>query len=135
MQQAIDLVLSVIFGLFHLIVLGIASVERVLRDTLAPMGIGTDGQNIVLVLVALALIVGAIRLFGSVFAILITIVLALLDAAHPDAAARHARLIRAAGRGEPDQSFSRSMPTPRVFARAPSAATLPGFRPASISAR
>ncbi len=78
MQHAIDLVLSLILGLFHLIVLGIAAVEAVLRDALAPMGIGAQGQNVVLVLAAVLLIVGAIRLFGGIFAILITIVLVLL---------------------------------------------------------
>lgn len=78
MQQAIDLVTSLILGLFHLIVLGIASVEGVLRGALIPMGVGPIGQNVLLVLVALVLIIGAIRLFGGIFAILITIVLVLL---------------------------------------------------------
>ena len=78
MQQAIDLVLSLILGLFHLIVLGIASIEGVLRATLVPMGIGPAGQNLVLVLVALVLIIGAIRFFGGIFAILITVMLVLL---------------------------------------------------------
>ena len=73
MQHAIDLVLSLILGLFHLIVLGIGAIETELRDALAPMGIGAQGQNVVLVL-----IVGAIRLFGGIFAILITIALVLL---------------------------------------------------------
>ncbi len=78
MQQAIDLATSLIFGLFHLIVLAIASVESVLRATLIPMGIGPVGQNIVLLAVALVMILGAIRFFGGIFAILIIIVLALL---------------------------------------------------------
>ena len=78
MQQAIDLVTSLIFGLFHLIVFAIASVEGVLRATLIPMGIGTTAQNIVLLAVALVMILGAIRFFGGIFAILIIIVLALL---------------------------------------------------------
>ncbi len=78
MQHAIDLVLSLILGLFHLIVLGIAAVEAVLRDLLAPMGIGAQGQTVVLVAAAVLLIVGAIRLFGGIFAILITIMLVLL---------------------------------------------------------
>ena len=78
MQHAIDLVLSLILGLFHLIVLGIGAIEAVLRDSLAPMGIGAQGQSVVLVVAALLLIVGAIRLFGGIFAILITIALVLL---------------------------------------------------------
>ena len=78
MQQAIDLVTSLIFGLFHIIVVAIASVESVLRATLIPMGIGQTGQNIVLLAVALVMILGAIRFFGGIFAILIIVVLALL---------------------------------------------------------
>ena len=78
MQHAIDLVLSLIVGLFGLIVAGIAAIEHVLRDALIPMGIGREGQSIILLAVAVILIVGAIRLFGGVFALLISIVLALL---------------------------------------------------------
>ena len=78
MQQAIDFLTSLIFGLFHLIILGIASVEGVLRATLIPMGVGPIGQNVVLVAVALVLVLGAIRFFGGIFAILIIVVLALL---------------------------------------------------------
>ncbi len=78
MQNAIDLVLGLILGLFHVILTAIASIERVLRATLIPMGIGVEGQNIVLLVVALVLIIGAIRFLGGIFAILITIVLVLL---------------------------------------------------------
>ena len=78
MQHAIDLLLSLITGLFGLIVAGIAAIEHVLRDALMPMGIGRDGQNVILLVVAVVLIVGAIRLFGGIFAILITVVLVLL---------------------------------------------------------
>ena len=78
MQHAIDLVLSLIFGLFHLIVAGIAAIEASLRSALIPMGISPAGQNILLLVVALLLIVAAIRFFGGIFAILITIVLVLM---------------------------------------------------------
>ncbi len=78
MQHAIDLVLNLILTLFHLIVAAIAAVEAVLRDALAPTGIGTTGENIVLLVVAAALIIGAVRLFGGIFALLISIVLILL---------------------------------------------------------
>ena len=78
MQHAIDLLLSLIAGLFGLVVAGIGAIEHVLREALVPLGIGTEGQNIILLLVAVALIIGAIRLFGGIFAILITIVLVLL---------------------------------------------------------
>ena len=78
MQHAIDLLVSLIAGLFALIVAGIDAIEHVLRDALAPMGIGAQGQSAILLLVAVVLIVGAIRLFGGIFALLITIVLVLL---------------------------------------------------------
>ena len=78
MQHAIDDVVSLIVGLFGLIVAGIGAVEHILRDALIPMGIGREGQNLVLLLVAVALIIGAIRVFGGVFAVLISVVLILL---------------------------------------------------------
>jgi hypothetical protein len=78
MQHAIDLLLSLILGLFHVIVAGIAAIEGILRTALATMQIGTEGQNIVLLVVLVALIIGAIRFFGGIFAILITIVLVLM---------------------------------------------------------
>ena len=78
MQHAIDLLVSLITGLFALIVAGIAAIEHVLRAALAPIGIGTEGQNIILLVAAVALIIGAIRLFGGIFALLVTIVLLLL---------------------------------------------------------
>ena len=78
MQHAIDVVVSLIAGLFGLIVAGIAAVEHVLREALIPTGIGRDGQNLVLLAVAVLLIIAAIRLFGGIFAVLISIVLVLL---------------------------------------------------------
>lgn len=78
MQHAIDLTVGLILGLFHVIVTAIASIEGILRATLIPLGIGPAGQNIVLLVVALALIVGAIRFFGGIFTILVTVVLVLL---------------------------------------------------------
>lgn len=78
MQHAIDVVIALIAGLFGLIVAGIAAVERILRDALAPMGLGAEGQKIVLLVVAIAMIIGAVRLFGGIFAILISLVLILL---------------------------------------------------------
>ena len=78
MQNATGQVIALILGLFHIIVVGIASIEGILRATLVPMGIGVEGQNIVLLLAALMLIIGAIRFFGGIFAILITILLVLL---------------------------------------------------------
>jgi hypothetical protein len=78
MQHAIDLLLALILGLFHVIIAGIAATEGVLRTALVTMRIGTEGQNIVLLVVLVALIIGAIRFFGGIFAILITIVLVLM---------------------------------------------------------
>ena len=78
MQHTIDLLLALIAGLFGLIATGIGACERVLRDALAPTGIGHDGQTVILLVVAIVLIIGAIRLFGGIFAILISLVLVLL---------------------------------------------------------
>ncbi len=78
MQTAIDQVMALMLGLFRIIVAAIASIEGILRSALVPMGIGVEGQNIVLLVAALVLIIGAIRFFGRIFAILITIVLVLL---------------------------------------------------------
>ena len=78
MQHAIDLLLALILGLFHAIIVGIAALEGILRSALVSIGVGTEGQNIVLVIVLVALIIGAIRFFGGVFAILIAVLLALM---------------------------------------------------------
>lgn len=78
MQHVIDLILSLIAGLLGLIIAGIGAIEHVLRQALIPMGIGRQGQNAILLVVAIALIIAAIRLFGGLFAILISVVLVLL---------------------------------------------------------
>jgi hypothetical protein len=78
MQTVIDQVVALILALFQIVVTVIASIEGILRSALVPMGIGVQGQDIVLLVAAVVLIIGAIRFLGGVFAILITILLVLL---------------------------------------------------------
>ena len=78
MQHATDVVTGLILTLFDLIVAGIAAIEGALRHVLIQMGIGHEGQTLVLLALAVVLIVAAIRVFGGIFAILISVVLVLL---------------------------------------------------------
>jgi hypothetical protein len=79
-DQAINFLLALILGLFGLIVTAIATTEGFLRDLLAEAGIGGQVQSIVLVVTAILLMLAALRLFGGVFGVLITVVLILLVA-------------------------------------------------------
>ncbi|WP_428376947.1 hypothetical protein [Lichenicoccus sp.] len=78
MQHAIDLILGLALTLFHLIITAIAVIESVLRDVLAPMGLSHGAENAILLVFAVLLIVAAIRIFGGLFALLLTIVLVLM---------------------------------------------------------
>ena len=78
MQHATDVVTGLILTLFDLIVAGIAAIEGALRHVLIQMGIGHEAQTLVLLALAVVLIVAAIRVFGGIFAILISVVLVLL---------------------------------------------------------
>ncbi len=78
MEQAINFLLALILGLFDLIITGIATVEEFLRGLLTAAGIGGQVQSIVLVVTAVLLILAALRLFGGIFGVLITLVLILL---------------------------------------------------------
>ncbi len=91
MQHAIDLILGLVMTLFHLIIAAIAVIESVLREVLAPMGLGHGAENAILLVFAVLLIVAAIRLFGGLFALLLTIVLVLmvLHILLPGLGARH----------------------------------------------
>jgi len=78
MQQAINAIITLIVGLFHIVIVAIAAAETVLRESLAPLGLDTASQNVVLIVTALFMIIAAIRFFGGIFAILCTAVLVLL---------------------------------------------------------
>jgi hypothetical protein len=77
-DQAINFLLALILGLFGLIVTAIATTEGFLRDLLTEAGIGGQVRTIVLVVTAILLMLAALRLFGGVFGVLITLVLILL---------------------------------------------------------
>ncbi len=78
MQHAINVVLGLLVGLFDLIVAAIAVIEHTARQALGRIGIGGPPQTVILVLLAIALIVAAFRVFGRVFAVLIAVVLLLI---------------------------------------------------------
>jgi hypothetical protein len=78
LEQAINFLLGVILGLFGLIITVIATIEDFLRGLLTEAGISGQVQSIVLIVTAVLLILAALRLFGGIFGVLITIVLILL---------------------------------------------------------
>jgi hypothetical protein len=77
-DQAISFLLGLILGLFGLIITAIAAVEDFLRGLLTEAGITGQVQGIMLIVVAVLLILAALRVLGGVFGVLITIVLLLL---------------------------------------------------------
>ena len=78
MTEALHVVLSLIAGLFGLVVTAIATVEDALRSLLTQMRVTGQLQTAVLAIVVLLLVVGAFRLFGRLFAVLILVFLLLL---------------------------------------------------------
>jgi hypothetical protein len=78
MNQAIALVTSLLLGLFGVIVAAIAMIEHVARQILASMGIHGELQTALLVILLVGLIIGAFRVFGGAFSILICVVLILI---------------------------------------------------------
>ena len=78
MDQVINLLLALILGLFGLIITAIATIEDFLRGLLTEAGISGQVQGIVLIVTAVLLILAALRLFGGILGVLITIVLILL---------------------------------------------------------
>ena len=78
MQHAITVILALLVGLFDLVVTAIAVIEHYARVALARIGIAGPPQTVILVLLAIALIIAAFRLFGRVFAVLIALVLLLI---------------------------------------------------------
>ena len=78
MEQAINFLLALVLGLFGLIVTAIATIENSLRGLLTEAGISGQVQGIVLVVTAVLIILAALRLFGGIFGVLITILLILL---------------------------------------------------------
>jgi hypothetical protein len=71
------MVLHLILTIIHLVFAVFAAIEIWLRHFLAQLGIGGPAATVLLVLVAIAFFVGAIRLFGGALQILIVIFLVL----------------------------------------------------------
>ena len=78
MDHALNVVLGLIVRLFELVVAAIAFIENAARHLLAQLGITGPLQGALLVVLAVLLVVAALRVFGRVFAVLLLVVLALL---------------------------------------------------------
>jgi hypothetical protein len=78
MNDAINFVLTLILRLVAAILTVIGAVENFFRHLLANAGITGQLQAAILVIVAVLLIIAALRLLGGVFGVLITILLALV---------------------------------------------------------
>jgi hypothetical protein len=72
-----NVVLNLIMTIIHLVFSLFAVVEHWLRHALAQAGIGGQAATVIMILVAIAFFVGAIRLFGGALQILIVIFLIL----------------------------------------------------------
>ncbi len=78
MNAAVDFVLTLILRLVAAVMAVIGVIEVALRRLLVEAGINGELQSAVMVVVAIMLIIGAIRLLGGVFGLLITVLLILL---------------------------------------------------------
>jgi hypothetical protein len=78
MQQAINFVWTLIVGLFALIMGAIATVEVFLRGLLGRAGVDGQLQSVIMIAAAVLLILAALRLFGGIFGVLITLFLILM---------------------------------------------------------
>ena len=78
MTPAIDFVLTLILRLVAAIMAVIGVIEVALRRLLVQAGVNGELQSAVLIVVAILLIIAAIRLLGGVFGLLITVLLILL---------------------------------------------------------
>ena len=78
MDQALAGVLGRLVRLFDLVAAAIAVIEGGARHLLQGLGITGPMQGALLVVLAVLLVVAALRVFGRLFAVLLLIVLALL---------------------------------------------------------
>ena len=78
MTHATDVVVSVILALASLVMDFVAYIDGLLAALMTSGGIPPNVQTILLVVVAVGLVVLAIRVFGRVFAALIIVLLVLL---------------------------------------------------------
>jgi secreted protein with Ig-like and vWFA domain len=75
MTSAIDFVLTLILRLVAAVMAVIGVIEVALRRMLVDAGVTGQLQSAVLIVVAILLIIGAIRLLGGVFGLLVTALL------------------------------------------------------------
>ena len=78
MQHAVTMVLALLVELVGLLVTAIAVIEHGARGALSRTGVTGPPQTVILILLAIALVIAAFRLFGRVFAMLIGLVLVLI---------------------------------------------------------
>jgi hypothetical protein len=77
-NQLITSLRNLLLGLLDLIFAGINAVEVWLRAELAQLGVGSQLQTVILVVVAVLIFLAAIRLLGGVIRVLIVIFLILV---------------------------------------------------------
>ena len=78
MTSAIDFVLTLILRLVAAVMAVIGVIETELRHLLVQAGINGELQSAILIVVAILLIIAALRLLGGVFGVLFTVLLLLL---------------------------------------------------------
>ena len=79
MDHALNVVLGLLIGLFDLVVAAMAFIEGGARHLLSQAGITGPLQGALLIVLAVLLVVAALRVFGRVFAVLLLVVLLLLE--------------------------------------------------------
>jgi len=77
-NSVLDSLLKLIISLGNIIVDAIVSIELWMRTQLTTMGLSPQLQTVVLVVLAIVLIVAALRLFGGLVRIAVILVLALI---------------------------------------------------------
>ena len=78
MDHALNVVLGLSIRLFELVVAAIAFIEGGARHLLSQVGITGPLQGALLIVLAVLLVVAALRVFGRLFAVLLLVVLLLL---------------------------------------------------------
>ena len=78
MDHALNVVLGLLVRLFQLVVAAIAVIEGAARHLLSQVGITGPLQGALLIVLAVLLVLAALRVFGRVFALLLLVVLVLL---------------------------------------------------------
>ena len=73
MDHALNVVLGLLIGLFDLVVAAMAFIESGARHLLSQAGITGPLQGALLIVLAVLLVVAALRVFGRVFAVLLLV--------------------------------------------------------------